>query len=832
MDKERWQQIERLFFLAAELAEPERRRFLQAECAAEPELVDSVLALLASDNATLNITGLLQQEAAQLLQSADLTGTVIGQYKIVRALGLGGMGAVYLAERDDKQFTKQVAVKISHTRLANPVLLHAFKTERQILADLEHPAISRLLDGGTTEQGLPYLVMEYVKGEPVDRYCDARELSQTARLQLFVKVANAVTYAHQNMIVHCDIKPANILVTTDSEPKLLDFGIAHLLTKASQYGAENGSKRLTVSYASPEQQLGRTPSALSDVYSLGVTLHELLSGQLPATNGAVSAALPEDLRCILSKALQSAPDKRYSSVAAFTDDVKRFLGRHPVLARQDSWWYRSCMLVRRNQVSSLLFATVLFAVISFSIAIWLQSLHVARERDQARLQRDKAQAVSQFVSDMLAAVDPFVAQGQAPTVQQLLDQTSMQLQQNTQHALVQQPEVEAAVRQVIGQTYFSLGQLSEAQRHLERARWLAEQNRFTDTALFLSIIRTLAGIYKDQYKTADVLTLAYQALDLTEQLYGINSRETLAALSDLASAYHTAGELTKAEAMWFRLYQQRLQLLGNDHPHIVQSLLHLGIINHWLGKYELAADYYQRCLQQARKLLGEHHPDTLQCMSTLGSVYESSGRYNEAEPVIIRHIELATKVLGPSHPDTLRSQHNLADTYRGQQRYAEAEMLFRQVLQQRAEVLGQDNIETLQTRMKLGRVLLLQHQHAEAETLLSNAYQQMKLQLGQSHPSVLTAAQLLADTYLAQQKHPAALTLYQHILSIRQDKSAEHPDTIDALAGIARVYLQMAEPTQAAHYLEQAWAIAERFPDSQSVNLRLAVTALQQQDAP
>ena len=159
-------------------------------------------------------------------------------------------------------------------------------------------------------------------------------------------------------------------------------------------------------------------------------------------------------------------------------------------------------------------------------------------------------------------------------------------------------------------------------------------------------------------------------------------------------------------------------------------------------------------------------------------------------------------------------------------------MLFRQVLQQRAEVLGRDNIETLQSRMKLGRVLLLQHQHAEAEILLTDAYQQMKLQLGQSHPSVLTSAQLLADTYLAQQKSQAALTLYQHILSIRQDKSAEHPDTIDALAGVARVYLQLAEPMQAAHYLEQAGAIADRFPGNQSVNLRMALTALQQQDGP
>ena len=816
MDKHTWHQVEQLFYQALELPEAERHAFLQQSCGQNSALYNAVTQLLAHEGQTLFVSELVSAQASDVLSlQQDLSGTLLGHYRLLRQIGRGGMGAVYLAERADKQFHKQVAVKLIATALVDATQLHAFKTERQILADLEHAAISRLLDGGTTAEGMPYLVMEYVQGIPVDDYCKAARLNVTAILQLFVKIAEAVAFAHRNMVVHCDLKPSNIVINQRGEPKLLDFGIAHLLTRSQAELAKQGARRLTLQYASPEQKNARPVSTLSDVYALGVILQQLLG-----------STIDTDLACILRQALQAEPAARYSSVSAFSDDIKRYLGKHPVLARPDSWWYRSSMFVRRNTASSLLAFATLLSVLAFSVVLWLQEQQVRQERDQARLQRDKAQAISHFVADMLSAVDPHIAQGQPPTVQQILDNSSALLLKPNEHALAQQPEVEAAVRQVIGRTYLALGKLPEARQHLEQAQQLAQQQQFADPALYLQIIKTLADVYQDLYKTEQVLQMRYQALTMAEQLYGDEHSQTLGAISDLASAYHTAGELNKAEQMWARLYQTRLKLFGAEHPDVIHSLANLGIIHHWLGNYAKAEHYYQQCLAQASKVHGASHPQTLMCLSTLGSLYETTSRFDAALPLITQHIARATAVLGPAHPETLRSQHNLADTYRGLGRLDEAATLFRQTLAKRIEVLGPDNIETLQSQMKLARVLLLQQQFSAAETLLADAYNRHQQQLGQAHQATLICAQLLADAYLVQQKPRAALELYQQILQQRRSVIGEHPDSIDTLAGMAQAHFYLQQKDTAAKLLQQAGALAQKYPQHDGHGLQQAAKVL------
>lgn len=823
MDKQLWLKVEQLYYQATELAPAERNSFIKQQSNGDTELYNTLQQLLATDGQTLQLQEIFSAAAANLLASQqDLTGTELGQYKLVSQLGRGGMGTVYLAERADKQFEKQVAIKVIGTTLVNPVLLHAFKTERQILADLEHAAISRLLDGGTTSDGMPYLVMEYVKGKPIDQYCAARLLSLTGRLQLFVKVMAAVAFAHQKMVVHCDLKPSNILINQQGEPKLLDFGIAQLLNRATSPAVTTGGEQLglTLNYASPEQKQGKALSTLSDVYALGLVL-QLLVGK--STNS--------DLQWIIQRALQQEPANRYQSVTAFADDIKRFLGKRPILARPDSWWYRCQTFVRRNTASSILAAVILCGITAFSAAFWQQAQQVKQERDIARLQRDKALAITDFVTNMLGKADPNEAQGAEPKVRDVLDEASNQLAAQNGHALSQQPEVAAAIHRIIGRTYHSLGLLPAAQQHMEQAQQLAIKHHFTNTELYWQILMTLADIYQDQYKTAQVLELRYQSLQLAEQLFGKEHKLTLGSLSSLASAYHTSGDLIKAEQMWLRLHQDRLLLLGEQHPDIVHSLVQLGIIYHWLGQYSQAEQYYLQCLAKAQQLHGSRHPATLQCMSTLGSLYEGSGQYEKAEPLILQHIALAEQVLGPLHPDTLRSQHNLADTYRGLGRYPQAESLFRQVLANRTEVLGSDNIETLQSQMKLARLLRQQQQFTEAEQLVLDAYNKKKQQLGEAHPATLITAQILADTYLAQHKTGAALQLYQQIVSLHGGEAAQHPDVIDTWAGMARAYLIQNQPELAAQALHQADAVATLHPQKTSANLQQAILAWQQYDA-
>jgi eukaryotic-like serine/threonine-protein kinase len=812
MDKHTWQQVEQIFNQAMDLAPDERLAFVRTTCGDNAALCNAVMQLLAHEGQTLDINALLAAQASGVLAlQQDLSGTVLGHYRLLRQIGHGGMGAVYLAERADKQFHKQVAVKLIATALVDATQLHAFKTERQILADLEHAAISRLLDGGTTADGMPYLVMEYVQGIAVDEYCQAANLSVTARLQLFVKIAQAVAFAHQNMVVHCDLKPSNILISRRGEPKLLDFGIAHLLTRSQADVTELSTRRLTLHYASPEQKHGLAVSTLSDVFALGVILQQLLADRSDT-----------DLAYIVNQARQPEAAARYSSVTAFSDDIKRYLGKQPIQARPDSWWYRSKMFVRRNTASCTLALIMLLSVLSFGAMLWQQEQQVRLERDQARLQRDKAQAISRFVSDMLSGVDPHIAQGKTPTVQQILDQSSELLLQQADHALAQQPEVEAAVRQVIARTYLALGELPAAQQHLEQAENMARQFNFTQTELYLQIIKSLADTYQDQYKTSQVLEMRYQALALAEQLYGEEHQQTLGAISDLASAYHTAGELIKAQKMWYRLYQSRLKLLGADHVDVIHSLANLGIIHHWLGDYTEAERYYKQCLAKASTVLGDSHPRTLTCLSVLGSLYETIGRYDEALPLIRQHIARSGKVMGEVHPDTLRSQHNLADTYRGLGQLSEAEALFRQTLAQRIAVLGSDNIETLQSQMKLARVLMLQQRFADAEVLLAEAYDRHQQQLGAAHQATLISAQILADTYLARQHHNKAIQLYQRIVQLRDNSLGDHPDTINALAGMAQAYFYLQRSSEAAQSLQRAAALAQQYPQYDSDALQQA----------
>ena len=346
MDKQTWQQAEQIYYQALELPDAQREAFITSACKHNTVLAELVQQLLQQQGVTLHMQQLISAEAADMVVlQQDLSATVLGPYQLQHLLGRGGMGAVYLAKRADQEFEKQVAIKLIGTTLVQPELLHAFKTERQILAKLEHGYICRLLDGGTTEQGLPYLVMEYVQGEAIDKYCTMQQLSVTARLQLMVKVMSAVAYAHQNLVIHCDLKPSNILISASGEPKLLDFGIGRLLGRTVVSGPDSGQQpwRLTPGYAAPEVIEAGNVSTLSDVYSLALVLQQLL-GKHSIT----------DLQWILNKALQAKPATRYSSVVAFANDIKRYLGRYPVDARPDSWWYRAQMFVKRNRASSVL----------------------------------------------------------------------------------------------------------------------------------------------------------------------------------------------------------------------------------------------------------------------------------------------------------------------------------------------------------------------------------------------------------------------------------------------------------------------------------------------
>ncbi|MDP4535484.1 tetratricopeptide repeat protein [Alkalimonas collagenimarina] len=871
MDKKTWQQVEVLFHQAIDLPEHERDEFLQQQCQHDTGLLNAVRSLLQHTDRTDDLYAVVASQACAILQPKDLIGQAIGNYRIIQPLGHGGMGSVYLAERADQQFDKRVAIKLIRTVVADPYLLRAFKAERQILADLEHAYISRLLDGGATDDNLPYLVMEYVEGIPIDEYCQQKQLSLKQRLQLFRKVCSAVEFAHQKMVVHCDLKPSNILITEQGEPRLLDFGIAKLLHKSALDELSEqqlASSRATLNYCSPEQLQGKALTTVTDVYALGVILFELLTAARPFLNsntatekreailqsparlaseaaqgeqeqprdsglhaqspvrshGIKARQLRGDLDSILTKALQKNSGDRYASVAALSDDIERFLSKRVVLARPGSWSYRAGRFLARNRISSALSALVVVTLLSGSSAVYLQSVQVAKERDFAELQREKADAINRFITDMLSSTDPMKAQGHQVTVREVLDQTSQQLTSGDEHSLQQQPLVEASVRLVIGRVYNALGLYRDAERHLEQALHLQQKHQQLPSEEYVRILSQLASAYSSQYRFEEAMPLTEQALAMSQQVLGHKHRLTLGMMGNLAGNYQDLGKLQQAKTMYLQLHQLRLQVLGDQHPDIVHSLTTLGIVHYWLGDYPQTELYFRQCLELGIAHYGERHERTLNCLSTLASVLVASGQYQAAEPYLLRHIELSTLVVGPHHPATLRTQHNLAMNYRGQGRYDESEQLFLNTLSKRRQTLGDDNIETLQTQMRLAILYRDLQRLDEAVVLASDTAERQAEQLGESHPTTLRAWQVLAGIYFEQHRQAQALALYHQILQNRQAQQQEHPENIEVLITMARIYRQLEQSEQSVLYLQQAKSLARQHPDHEYAQFALTTS--------
>ncbi|MGH7575644.1 MAG: protein kinase domain-containing protein, partial [Longimicrobiales bacterium] len=695
MDAQRWAQIQALFLAALDHAPDERADFLEQECAGDRELAQDVAALLdchAEDRALAIEDRFLVDESGALADGdADpLVNASLGPYRVSRRIGRGGMGEVYLAARDEP-YRQEVAVKVVRLGVHEPETARRFRAERQILARLAHPHIARLLDGGVTGDGRPYLVMEHVVGSPITEYCDERRLTIPERLRLFRTVCDAVQFAHRNLIVHRDVKPSNVLVTEDGEVKLLDFGIAKLLEPEPEERAETQTalRLMTPDYAAPEQVRGDPVTTATDVYALGALLYELLTGHHPhrfvtrapseiervicdeppawpsavvsttwdarsAGDDAPAAAitpdrvshergtqtarlrrtLEGDLDNIIIMALRKEPDRRYASAAQLVEDVERYLDGQPVIARKDTIGYRVRKFVRRHRAAVAGAAGVFTLVLGFGVAMTLQADALALERDRAQLEADKATQVAEFLEELFEAPDPF-----APSADRLdtlrVRALLVQGTEKVRTELETQPLVQAQLFTVLGSVFQSLGDLDAAQPLLE------------------------------------------EALAIREGAHGGTHLETAASQHELAMLWNAMGRYAEADSILRNALATRSTLLGAEHIEVASSLTALATALRDQGDYDGADSLYHHALAIRRRLLGAEHLDVATSLNYLSTFYYQRGDYAAADSLVREALALRRRLLGAEHPEVAMTMVQLATISGERIDPGEAESLYR-----------------------------------------------------------------------------------------------------------------------------------------------------------
>ena len=725
-----------------------RPALLDAACGGDAELRREVDSLLALETAAEGF--LPAQEPCGLLP-----GTRIGPYRIVELLGRGGMGAVYEAVRED-DFAQRVALKLVPRELASPPILRRFHLERQILARLDHPNIARLLDGGTTDDGRPYLVMEHVQGVPIDRYCDERQLTPRERLELLLPVCSALAFAHQNLVVHRDIKPGNILVTEEGVPKLLDFGIAKLLDPAEGMPdlTRSVERPMTPRFASPEQVRGEPVTPASDLYSLGVLLYRILTGRLPS--GLETCSLEEvarriceeeparpstvpgaedprqlrrlagDMDAIVLKALRKEPRHRYASAEHLAEDIRRHLAGHPVLARRGTVLYRGGKFVRRHR----------FGLAASLAVLAVTGAFLVREQERRSAERQRTERTIEVLRGLLDLADP--DRRSDATVIQVLETTRRQLT-----ALGADPDLRAELLATLGRVHRKLGDGEAAHKALAESLAIWRDRHAQDHAGLAVRLNNLGALDLDRgdYESADALFR--EARTLYEQDGTATPEERAVNLDNLATVRLYRGQFAGAEALYRQGLRLRLGAFGRYDPRVSYSLRSLGVLLYSRGDFAAAEPLLREALRIRLAAYGPEHTDLAPVLDLLGNVRLARGDPAEAERLYLQALELRRQRLGDEHVELARSERNLAVLRLDQGKPAEARTLLAKALARfrRAKLPGDWRIADAES--VLGAVLAAEGRRRQAEPLLRASYRTLAATRGEHVTATREARQRL-----------------------------------------------------------------------------------------
>jgi serine/threonine-protein kinase len=775
----------------------------------------------------------------------------VGLYEIKRRIGFGGMGVVYLAGRIDEKFNQNVALKLMRHGITSRDQALRFEQERTILSSLNHPNIARLLDGGISDDGRSYYVMEYVDGIPITEYCEKNNCELEERLNLFKQVCKAVQYAHSNFIVHRDLKPENLLVNKEGVVKILDFGIAKMiddsLDEQSLLQTSLGLRMLSLKYAAPEQITLEPITTATDVYSLGTLLYELITdthplnlkdkslqeteyiirNAEPARPSFVSrrwhVKLKGDLDAIILKALRKETSERYDSTQSMLDDIERYEKSLPVSARHDSLIYRSRKFLKRHSLSLSFISIILILIIGFTL---FYTQRISQEKRIAELQAQKAEQVTMFLMDMFEASSPTENAGEILNARDMLERGEAEAEK-----LEGYPEIKAQMYEVIGEIYRRLGQYNRSEHLLRQSlsiRQIIYGNYHAETVSTFDKLGLLL-INKGEFFSAD--SLLSLALDIRENHIQSTEPDMAETLSNLAYAKRRVGDAINAERLYRRSLEIRETHLGRDHPLTIENMNSLGVVLHYKAKYRETEALFREILERRENLLSPIHPDVAISQNSLGALLMNIGNYEEADSLLNRALTVRRKLYGNDHPFVALTLNNLGISHLEQNKLAEATDFVNEAYRIRLEQLDEDHTSIAISRFTIAQLMLETNRPDSALKLYDLAYQTFHDNLSPDHSFTARSMIGMGTAYLKKNDLEKAKSYfeegYQKVEAVHTETSLEH-----ALASIqyAAYLMETGEEKRANNILKTAQTTLQTIENQESLRQENVMTLLNQID--
>lgn len=857
MSYSHWQKAKQLFAQALDQPQGQRVEFLKEQAGQDNALFETVYQMLEAENID-NKEEVFQALSSQVESAlknihAMSPGTQIGHYEIIEKIGEGGMGAIFLAKRSDQSYQQRVAIKLLHASLRTNETTARFQSERQILADLDHRNIARLLDGGETDEGIPYLVMEFIEGVPLMAFLQENAMSLNQRLGLFLQICDAVNYAHQHLITHSDLKPANIMVTAKRGVKLLDFGIAKIERSASEPAPTDDmlSQKAFVPHtpesSSPEQILQQQVTTRTDVYALGVLLFKMLSDvspyrhhladleQLkkailnlptPLPSDCVSERkyqkqLQGDLDAIVSRAMQKNPADRYESVALLAEDVRCFMGAQPVSTMPASWLYLSRKFIARHTLGVIVSSLFALFVSVSAITMTIQAVTIAKERDIAEQEKTTAEQVSAFLLELFSNVDPNKTDGADLTASQLLENGERRLAEQ----LHDQPRIKARLLQEISHVYYQLGISDRSLENIKQAQLLRLQHFGEKDPDYLDgQNRLVSHLYHFGKTDESLVTLAKQNLDNVINWSEKPSAILASALLNVAHVSISSGKPQEALDNSLASLQMYRGLSGETHRGVSSNLTVISTAYFQTGNYQDAKSYAKEALDIAHRVYGEKDGHLIGATMNLAEILKVLGDNKEAEQMYLKGFALSQEIFPENSIHVIDSLNYLGMFYRHIGEYQNAQTFLTKAAD-KAKVAYDDN--SWLKGYFISNAASLQAKNQDYDSAYASITQALAIYADifkRPNAYELSARLLLGEVLNGLDRSEEALTHLQHNLELQQ---REYPDNLRMVtrykSAIGEALSRLGNFQQAETLLTESITFLEENYPSDRYNIELAV---------